>query len=79
MIMLLCQLAPMQTKCVRYYMVFHRAMAIMQRVLAAERHAIDAKDRRGEGGVGVGGGCWERWRLLCFGGFRPQPAALGTS
>lgn len=33
-----------QTKCVRYYMIFHRAMAVMKRVLAAERKATNASN-----------------------------------
>ncbi len=37
----------LQTKCVRYYMVFHRALALMKRVLAAERAATDANDQPG--------------------------------
>ncbi|KAL4437434.1 hypothetical protein ABPG75_004573 [Micractinium tetrahymenae] len=33
-----------QTKCVRYYMVFHRALELMKRCLAAEGCAIDANN-----------------------------------
>ncbi|KAI3429879.1 hypothetical protein D9Q98_010190 [Chlorella vulgaris] len=33
-----------QTKCVRYYMVFQRAMAVLKRVLATERRATDAHE-----------------------------------
>ena len=38
----------LQTKCVRYYMVFQRALAVMKRVLAAEGHATDASNAPGE-------------------------------
>ena len=45
-------MVPLQTKCVRYYMVFHRAMAVMKRVLAAERKATNASNAAGECGRG---------------------------
>jgi hypothetical protein len=39
-----------QTKCVRYYMVFQRAMAVLKRVLATERRATDAHELPGAWG-----------------------------
>ena len=39
---------PLQTKCVRYYMVFDRALGVMRRVLAAEGKAYDANNAEGE-------------------------------
>lgn len=38
-----------QTKCVRYYMVFDRALGVMKRVLAAEGCAFDANNAKGAG------------------------------
>lgn len=37
----------MQTKCVRYYMVFDRALRVMKRCLEAEGHATDANNAPG--------------------------------
>lgn len=71
-------LAHLQTKCVRYYMVFDRALGVMKRVLAADGHAFDANNaKRGwwlefstlvgsprPGGDGARASC--RWlRLRC--------------
>ena len=36
-----------QTKCVRYYMAFARALALMKRVLAAQGRAYDAASAPG--------------------------------
>ena len=39
----------MQTKCVRYYMNFERALALMRAILDKERRAFDADNKDGEG------------------------------
>jgi hypothetical protein len=38
-----------QTKCVRYYMNFVRALALMRGILEKEGHAFDADNKQGEG------------------------------
>lgn len=40
----------MQTKCVRYYMNFERALALMRDILAREGRAFDADNKEGEPG-----------------------------
>ena len=46
----------LQTKSVRYHMVFQRALAVMKRVLAAEGRATDANNAPGEPSVRGGWG-----------------------
>lgn len=36
-----------QTKCVRYYMNFERALRLMKEVIAQEGHTFDAKNKPG--------------------------------
>lgn len=38
----------LQTKCVRYYMNFDRALALMRSILDKEGHAFDADNKEGE-------------------------------
>lgn len=52
----LCPARPPQTKCVRYYMVFGRALAVLKRVLAADRKAYDAGNAAGTRAVALQAG-----------------------
>jgi hypothetical protein len=51
-----------QTKCVRYYMNFERAMKLFKDILLHEGHAFDAKNKPGE----LGERFWRCWPLLCL-------------